>query len=285
MAALEVRYQEHAVLLGARRSLAAIVTRPLEAPRTDQPVIVILNTGIVHRVGHHRMYVTLARILASAGRTVVRFDLSGIGDSPQRTDGLTPLVCALTDIKEALDSLEQLHQASQFILIGLCSGADHAVLHGRTDPRVVGLALLDPTLPPTARYYFHYILQRLSRHRNWLSVLSGRSGLIRLAARHVVHRVRPQSDLQGLTLQGLQLSPYLAHSYRVAAARRVRLLSVFTSVSTRHTYGKQWLDAFPEVSASSAARLEFFADSDHVFSADKQRTRLFRVIVDWLESD
>jgi pimeloyl-ACP methyl ester carboxylesterase len=239
----------------------------------------------VHRVGHNRMYVTLSRILASAGRTVVRFDLSGIGDSPPRTDGLTPVVSALTDINEVLDSLEHLHQASQFILIGLCSGADHAVLHGRTDPRVVGLALLDPTLPPTARYYLHYILQRLSKPRNWLSVLTGRSGLIKLAARHVVHRIRPQSDLQGLTLQGLQLSPYLAHSYRAAVARRIPLLSVFTSVSTRHTYGKQWLDAFPELSASSAARLELFADSDHVFSTDKERTRLFRVIVNWLKSD
>ncbi len=285
MAALEVRYKEQAVLLGAHRSLVAIITRPSEASRTDEPVIVILNTGIVHRVGHHRMYVTLSRILANAGRTVVRFDLSGIGDSPPRTDGLTPLLSALADIKEVLDSLEQLHPASQFILIGLCSGADHAVLYGRTDPRVVGLALLDPTLPPTGRYYLHYILQRLSKPRNWLSVLTGRSSLIRLAARHVIHRVRPQSDLRSLTTQDLQLSPYLARSYRAAAARRVRLLSIFTSVSTRHTYGKQWLDAFPEVSASNAARLEFFADSDHVFSAEKERARLFRVIVDWLQSD
>lgn len=285
MAALEARFKEQAVLLGPRRSLVAIVARPLVAQRAGEPVIVILNTGIVHRVGHHRMYVTLARILASDGRTVVRFDLSGIGDSIPRGDSLTPLIGALADIKEALDSLETLYQASRFILVGLCSGADHAVLYGHTDPRIAGLVLMDPTLPPTPRYYFYYIAQRLGRVRNWISVLTGRSGLLRLAAEHLGNRFKPQNDLQGLTLQNLQFSRYLARCYQATAARRTRLLSVFTAISTRHTYAQQWLDAFPEVSASGAMRLEFFADSDHLFSADKDRARLFRVIGDWLGSD
>jgi pimeloyl-ACP methyl ester carboxylesterase len=285
MAAVGVRFKEQAVLLGTGRSLLGIVARPFVAQRSEEPVIVVINTGVVHRVGHHRMYVTLSRLLASTGRTVVRFDLSGIGDSPPRGDQLTPLVAALTDIKEVLDSLQSLHQASRFILIGLCSGADHAVLYAHSDPRIVGLVLMDPTLPPTTRYYFHYIMQRLGNVRNWISVVTGRSGLLRLVTSHLTSRVRPRGDLQGLTLQNLQFSDYLARCYRAAVARRIRILAVFTSVSTRHTYGQQWLDAFPELSSTSATRLEFFSDSDHVFSTEKNRTRLFRVIGDWLESE
>jgi pimeloyl-ACP methyl ester carboxylesterase len=283
MAALEVRFKETAVLLGARRSLMAIVARPIAHKQTEEPAIVILNTGIVHRVGHQRMYVTLSRILANAGRTVVRFDLSGIGDSAPRGDSLTPLIAALTDIKEVLDSLERLYKTSRFILIGLCSGADHAVLYGHTDPRVAGLVLMDPTLPPTPRYYFYYIVQRLGNLRNWISLLTGRSGLLRLAAAQLGNRLRPQSDLEGLTLANLQFSRYLTHCYRETAARRIRILSVLTSISTRHTYAQQWQDAFPEVATSGAMRLELFGDSDHLFSADKDRARLFQVIADWLE--
>jgi pimeloyl-ACP methyl ester carboxylesterase len=284
MAALEPRFKEQAVLLGSRGSLVAIITRPLDSTRSEEPAVVILNTGIIHRVGHHRMYVTLSRILAGAGRTVVRFDFSGIGDSAPRSDGLTPLLSCLRDIKEVLDSLEQLRLASRFVLVGLCSGADHAVLYGHTDPRIVGLVLMDPTLPRTARYYLHYIVQRLGNLRNWLSVLSGRSGLLRLATEHVVNRVRPQGTLQGLMLENLPFSPYLGMCYRATAARGQRILLVLTSISTRHTYAKQWLDAFPEVGSSGAARAELFGKSDHLFSAARDRQRLFQVITDWLGS-
>src|SRR5262249_3302852 len=145
MAALATAPREQTLLLGARRTLVGIVTRPTANPLATA-ALVILNTGIVHRVGHHRMYVTLARELASCGHTVVPFDFSGVGDSAPRNDRLSPLAGALADVRDALDSLQASHKLSQFILMGLCSGADHAALYSHTDPRVVGLILMDPTL-------------------------------------------------------------------------------------------------------------------------------------------
>jgi pimeloyl-ACP methyl ester carboxylesterase len=284
MAALVAEFTEQAVLLGESRSLVGIVTRPRASYRSDAPAIVILNTGIVHRVGHHRMYVTLSRMLAKTGRMVVRFDFSGIGDSKPRKNRLPALMASLAEIKEVLDSVQNSHQVSQVILVGLCSGADHAVLYAHTDPRVVGLVLMDPTMPPTARYYFHYLKQRLRNLRNWVSLLSGRSGLLRLMSAHLLSNVRPPSDLKDLNLQNLQFSPYLGKCYRAAAARNIKMLSVFTSVSARHTYEKQILDAFPGAASHSALRLEFFRHSDHLFSAETERRRLYRVITDWLGS-
>jgi pimeloyl-ACP methyl ester carboxylesterase len=284
MAALVAAFTEQAVLLGESRSLVGIVTRPRASCRSDAPAIVILNTGIVHRVGHHRMYVSLSRVLAKAGRTVVRFDFSGIGDSKPRENRLPALMASLAEIEEVLDSVQKTHQVSKVILVGLCSGADHAALYAHTDSRVVGLVLMDPTMPPTARYYFHYLKQRLRNLRNWISVITGRSGLLRLMSAHLLSNVRQQSDLKDLNLQNLQFSSYLAKCYRAAAARNIRMLSVFTSVSARHTYERQMLDAFPEASSLGAVRLEFFPNSDHLFSTDAERTRLYRVITDWLGS-
>ncbi|MBS0418903.1 MAG: alpha/beta fold hydrolase [Proteobacteria bacterium] len=283
MAAVEFTYKEQAVLLG-RHSLVGIVTRPPPARQKEEPAIVILNTGIVHRVGHHRMYVSLSRDLAMSGRTVVRFDFAGIGDSKPRKDSTSPLMASLSDIREVLDTLEKSNEVKKFILVGLCSGADHAVLYANTDPRVVGLVLMDPTLPPTLRYYVHYVMQRLKNLRNWMSVATGRSGLMRLASTHLINSVRPQTELEGLNLQNLRFSSHLPQCYRGAAARDVRMLAVFTSVSVRHTYKQQMLDAFPEASAGGKLRLEFFPESDHLFSGEKERFRLRTVIGDWLDS-
>src|SRR5580692_1472631 len=117
MAAVGDTFTEQALLLGPRRSLVAVIARPRLPGNADLPAIVILNTGIVHRVGHHRMYVKLSRMLATGGRTVVRFDQSGLGDSSPRGDQLPPLAAGLADIKEVLDSLETSHRVSRCILI------------------------------------------------------------------------------------------------------------------------------------------------------------------------
>jgi pimeloyl-ACP methyl ester carboxylesterase len=284
MAAVDLGFKEQAALLGKRSSLVSIITRPADARGGDEPAIVILNTGIVHRVGHHRMYVTLSRMLAASGHTVVRFDFSGIGDSAPRNDYTPPLAACLAEIKEVMDSVEVTYRISRFVLVGLCSGADHAVLYGGQDPRVVRLVLMDPTIPPTARYYFHYVMQRLHNPSNWLSVATGRSGLVRLVTAHLLHRVKPKgSGLQDLTLQNLQFSSYLTECYRAAAVRGVKILSVLTSVSARYTYRQQMLDTFPEASGG-ALRLEHFPESDHLFSTERERTRLLRIIAEWLES-
>src|ERR1700683_3003922 len=96
---------DQAVMIGARQTLVGVVTQPAEHEPGDRPVFVILNSGIIHRVGHHRMYVTLARALAEAGYQVLRFDLSGIGDSKCRGDGLSPLEGVLADVREVVDWL------------------------------------------------------------------------------------------------------------------------------------------------------------------------------------
>ena len=279
------RFSEQAALLGRDGSLVSIIARPPLWQRGDRPAIVILNTGIIHRVGHHRMYVTLSRALAGCGYTVVRFDFSGIGDSPPAKDRMPPVAACLEQIRDVIDSIERSYHIERFVLIGLCSGADHAILHACHDARVVGLVLMDPTLPPTFRYYIHYVLQRLPYLRHWLSILTRRSGLKRMLATHLTRSLRAGgASPEALTLQGLRFSPHLAQAYRAAAQRNVRMLAVLSSVSARHTYPRQMVDAFPETGSGGSLRLEYFPESDHQFSPPPARARLVRVITDWLES-
>ena len=144
--------REQAALFGARKSLVGIVTHDPAQARTNLPAIVILNAGIIHRVGPNRMFVGVARTLAANGHLVVRFDLSGIGDSEPRDDGLAPLEAALADIHEVINSLEATRQVRRVILVGLCSGADQSIIYGGRDSRIAGVVLIDPSVPRTPRY-------------------------------------------------------------------------------------------------------------------------------------
>ena len=77
--------REKAIRMGDDSSLVGIVTGP--APGTDdqgKPAFVMLNSGILHRVGSCRLNVRMARALSAHGFTSLRFDFSGVGDRDHR---------------------------------------------------------------------------------------------------------------------------------------------------------------------------------------------------------
>ena len=277
--------RENVYAVGPDKSLVAAVTEPVRgAGMNAAPVIVILNTGIIHRVGHQRKFVILARELAARGYLVVRFDFGGIGDSERRTDNLSALEGCLDDIRVILDWLEASRGHRRSILLGLCSGADHAIIYAGSDPRVVGAGLLDPMIPPTRRFYLQYILHRLTRPRSWLSFITGNGHLFATIRTRLL---KPKSG------EGHPGSPgdervrlFLKDVYARAIENNVQLLSVLTGASdTRQSsYREQILDAFPELDLSPLLRAEFFEDSDHLFLFEHDRKRLNAIIIDWIET-
>jgi pimeloyl-ACP methyl ester carboxylesterase len=272
------RISEQAVLFGSWTSLVGIVTKAVSPASANRPAIVILNTGIIHRVGHHRMFVTMSRALGAVGYTVLRFDFSGIGDSSPRYDGLSLVDACMAEIREALDWLERDGAASRMILIGLCSGADHAVLYGHTDPRIVGLVLMDPSIPPTLRYYVHYIGRRLRRLRSWFNVLSGRSRTLRMLMRHML------PIAQRYPLQNRVPRQTIERHYRNSVDSGIEILAIFTEETTRQTYREQMIEALPNVSFGDRLTLEFFPGSDHTFALESDRSRLIQVILQWVSA-
>jgi pimeloyl-ACP methyl ester carboxylesterase len=277
-----MKLREQAVLLGERKSLVGIVTQAVGgAAPVHEVALVFLNTGIIHRVGHHRMYVTFSRVLAAEGYTVLRFDLSGIGDSDYRIDGLSPLESNLSDIKEVLDWLETTKQAKRVILVGLCWGADSAVHYAAGDPRVVGLVLMDPLIPPTLRYFQHYIHRRILSLRSWFNVAFGSSSVRRMLIEWLVGSLARNWEPRFPTFAHPKMRSKLEGIYQTSANRGVQFLTVFTA-GGHQAYAEQILEAFPNVSFSDRLRLEFMDHSDHVFTSEAARARLLRLTLDWL---
>jgi dienelactone hydrolase len=277
--------QDQAVAIGARKTLIGIVTQPAGYTPDNRPVIVILNSGIIHRVGHHRMYVTLARKLAAAGFQVVRFDQSGIGDSDSREDGLSLLEGVLADIRDVVDWLVSTRRAQRIILVGLCSGADHSLVYGISDPRVCGLVLLDPSLPPTRGYYLRYFLHQFLAVKSWTNIVRGRGPLWKRLRKLVA---LPQDDpweRHRLNLGDPTIRTYLENAYQRSMDMGMQCLAVFTSgLPHQHNYGRQIFDAFPSVRFSDQLQLEYFSGSDHVFTSEADRKRLFDIVMAWVQT-
>jgi len=278
------KISEQAVLFGARASLVGIVAKATSAASPVRPAIVILNTGIIHRVGHHRMFVSMSRALAALGYTVLRFDFSGNGDSDPRDDGLSPVDACMAEIREAVDWLARDGTASRMILVGLCSGADHAVLYGHTDPRIVGLVLMDPYIPPTLRYYVHFIGRRLRQGSSWFNVLSGRSRTLRMLIRPMLHIAHPKRKAWPRGLQNRVPRQTVERHYQSSVDKGIEILAIFTEETTRQTYREQMIEALPNVSFGDRLRLEFFPGSDHTFKLESDRIRLIQLILRWVSA-
>jgi dienelactone hydrolase len=140
---------EHILTFGPGSHLVGTLTRPTGA--TKGTAILLLNAGVIHRMGPHRINVKLARRLAEDGFTVLRLDLSGQGDS-DAPDGSLPFEQqAVKDLQEAMNHLQRLTHTDSFALAGICSGAHHGIAAAIDDDRLKALWMMDPHAYPSAK--------------------------------------------------------------------------------------------------------------------------------------
>ena len=153
---------------------------------TGRPAVVLINAGNVHRAGPNRFYVNLARHFAAMGFATLRFDLSGIGDSPNRNDGRPYREYAAEEVCGVIDDLEQRLGVRDFILLGICAGADISFDAAVEDERVKGLVLINGAFIDAAAFAasYHraqrktirrYYLKRVLSPRAWVRLLALRS--------------------------------------------------------------------------------------------------------------
>jgi len=120
------RLTERAIRLGPA-GLFAMATEP-DAP-TGSPTVLMLNAGNDWHVGPNRLWVDLSRRWAAAGFRCVRFDESGLGDSPARPEKPANLVRspdAFDDVRDARVAVEP-DDPTNVVLVGLCSGGYQAL--------------------------------------------------------------------------------------------------------------------------------------------------------------
>lgn len=276
-------FLEKAALFGGTK--AGIVTVPAGGHDESRPVLVVLNTGISHRVGHHRMHVDLCRAVARGGMMAVRFDFRGIGDSAS-LDGGDPAEGALADIGQVLRELGDRFRARRFVLCGLCSGADQSIHFASQDERVVGVALIDPQIPRTRRHRVAVAFGRLRMWSTWRNLILGRS---RAYGRLLRPRSAPADESPDEYLERQLNRPEsrdaLGRCFAAAIDRGVKILAVFTTEEReRWSYRGQLFDAFPDVRLEGAVTLVELHDADHLLSRAGDRAKLIQTVTSWMQA-
>lgn len=129
-----------------------------EPDRANGVGLVYLHGWPGNRLGPHRMFVTLARRLASLGIASLRIDCRGRGESEGET--ATASIRSMTeDARGAVDWLAARPGIRAIFLLGICSGAKVAIGAAADDPRIRGLILWSAEAMGSLR------TRRTGRHR------------------------------------------------------------------------------------------------------------------------
>jgi pimeloyl-ACP methyl ester carboxylesterase len=140
---------ERAMSIGPA-GLFGIVTEPSSG--SESPTIVLVNEGNTPHIGQSRMWVELARSWGAAGLRVLRFDLSGNGDSDPRPGRPAHVARAPEAYDDVVDAARAVcpDDPSNVVLVGLCAGAYQAMEVALSE-QVRGICVLNPVvafIPP-----------------------------------------------------------------------------------------------------------------------------------------
>lgn len=134
--------KETPLLFGPGRNLVGLWCEPVGGP-PPTVCLLLVNAGVVHRIGLHRINVKIARHMARQGVPSLRLDLAGLGDSRIVGQAAGFREQAVGDIQAAMDQIERSHDIHRFAIFGICSGAFNGYAAALADPRIVGLSMMD----------------------------------------------------------------------------------------------------------------------------------------------
>jgi hypothetical protein len=276
--------KERALRIGRPTPLIGVATEP-EAFDAGKPVVIILNSGIMHHVGACRLSVKLARAIAAKGLLAVRFDYSGIGDSEPRRgsesfDEISPRECG-----EVMDYIEKTRGARRFILYGLCSGADASYNTALVDARVIAIAQIDAYCYPTARYYYEYYRPLLFRGARWQSFLG------RYWRKLLGRKSLPQSDPSAPSGEDYEIPTYtrifppretIAAGLQKLVARGVRMHVNFTGGEPGYRYTGQYRASFSDVPFGDLLRVDYYPLTNHIITQPNYQRQVVENISSWM---
>jgi alpha-beta hydrolase superfamily lysophospholipase len=288
---------ERPIFLDSQALLFGIVTEPRQ--RESNHAAILLNSGADQHIGANRMHVSLARHWARRGIVVLRIDLTGLGDSstrPGQTDNQVFPIAALDDIRSAIDYVRGRYGASDITLVGLCSGAYHALRAAATGDPVNRILMVNPQ-----NYFWKQgtslrALQLAEVVRNpavyrqeifsisaWRRVFTGRVNVWRIGMIYIGRlRLTVVSKLRDLARRlHVRLLHDLGSDLEGIVARGIRVVFVFSPC-------EPGIDLLKIEAGSSVKRLGehcrvYITDGgDHVFSQRAPRAAMEKILSDEL---
>jgi alpha-beta hydrolase superfamily lysophospholipase len=289
---------ERPVSFGAGFPLFGIMTQPSQKELRRRGVI-LLNAGADYHMGASRLYVSLARRWARNGYYVLRMDLAGLGDSDTRAgkadDEIFPAE-ALDDIRDAVAYLRDRHDIKEITLMGLCSGAYHALRAAAVGLPVERVLLVNPQnyfwsadmtlddlqLAEVVRNPGLY-KERMQSANAWRRLLSGRVNVWRIFKIYAYRQMLvSEAALRNIARSlRIRLRNDLGRELEDIVGRGVQVTFIFAD-------GEPGIDLLKIQGGSSVkklgdyCRVRIIQDADHTFSRSGPRSTMERVLSDEL---
>lgn len=248
-----------------------------EADNQPRPLGILLwNTGISHRIGPFRVHVDMAEKFAQLGFTVLRFDLSRLGDSdPGESDAAIQDVFT-RDINDAAQVLEDQYQIKDFISVGICSGAVDAWYHARQDHRIKGMIMVDSFVYSTFWHEFKFFCRRIFSRRRWQRLFQ--RTLMPWTRRRTLNPVNDFLD------PNYPDQAQAATDTQAMIDRRMEMLVLYTGgFHPWYSYKRQFKAMLSPVHFGKLLQLEFWPEVDHLFTLVEDRQRFLRLVQIWIQ--
>jgi alpha-beta hydrolase superfamily lysophospholipase len=294
--------REEALWLASSSPVSAMLTRPLrglnDAAQQPQVGVLMINTGGEHRIGTNRMYTRWARTWAAQGWACMRIDMPGLGNSPARAGEKAceiHLRHGTEDIRAAALHLQTQHGVQQVHLIGLCSGAFHALTATFEDAPVRSVTSINqmvyfwqdkmPLAGEASEAVVVAIAQNVGRSladpQRWLKLLRGQVNA-RLISRALVRRLRQRVLLASRSLARKVHWP-LAHDLHTsllnAAASGKHVHLIFSEGEPGLTLVREQAGlAVNRLTERGQLALSSMPQTDHTFTQQKAQQRLFEAV-------
>ena len=284
--------KEQVVLFGRLKSLLGIITEPHSASVNGcLPAIIILNAGLLHRIGPNRISVKIARQMALAGFLAFRFDFSGIGDSGMRDDDLPFEKSSINETQEAMNYLSSVRSINRYIIIGICSGANIAFKTAYKDHRVIGVIGINGSYfdnqDPLGlsrnfenRIQSRYYRKQLFNYKSWLRLITGKSNLHSIVGFLIT---KTKDFLYHSKDISCELNP--STKWNSLVERGVDLFLIYSEGSQAFDIFRLTLENhLNELKTNGKIRLEVIKNSDHIFTLLWSQNVLTDFVNKWLQS-
>jgi pimeloyl-ACP methyl ester carboxylesterase len=277
-------YRERAMRFGAHGGLVGVLTEPApERAIAGAPVVMMANIGLNHHVGPYRLWVDLARCLASVGFSTLRFDNAGLGDSEPRRETVSDIERAVLDFGDAMTLLRERVGAQRFVVMSLCSGVDAAHRVSCRNADVVGSVFLDGYAHRTSGYNTRWWTQRWLQWARWRRFVR-RRWIYKFAA--ATKGVRETGEVDEIFVREYPTLEELDRDFNAMVTRGTKLFFAYTG-EVDHSYnGKdQLFEMFPSLRSSEAVTSEYYLMADHVYSFMRDRKRLIERLTTWMKEN
>lgn len=254
--------RETCCTFGPGAKLVGVLSEPTRQPR--DAAVVLISAGVTPKAGPFRLYVELARRLAGDGFRTLRFDLGGIGDSGEPCRDLPLQQRTGRQIAAALDYLSARFGAGNFVLAGLCSGAEDSFRHAEHDGRVTRVVMVDPFAYRSAGFAWRHLAYRARRR------------LLRAAG---LYRPLAPAGPPPLVRYEYIAREEASRILRALLQRRVRLEFIYTGgMSERFNHRGQLRRMFGGIDFQGLVGVDYLPSLDHTQPVRAERSVLVEAI-------